>query len=227
MHDERSYKIVMIGESGVGKSNILSQFSFREFTHDCMPTIGIDFKCKKFLVPINDKETIPTTLKIFDTSGQHRFQSITEHYQSSNADGMIVVFDVTNLSTLRRAENLIERAREISPLGENLPILLVGNKTDLTDKRCITPKEEEETVHRLDIEPCFDISAKTEPDECDAVFQKITLLIHENRLLHVETKNSHSDSTQDEPQKRAIQQRFTLLSRVLDTLLLCSCKHSQ
>ncbi len=136
---------------------------------------------------------------------------------------MIVVFDVTNPATLRRAENLIKRAREISPLGENLPILLVGNKNDLTDKRCITPKEEEETVQRLDLEPCFDISAKTEPLECDAVFAKMTLLIYENRLLRVETKKS--DSTQDEPQKGAIQQRFSLLSKVLDTLLLCSCKH--
>jgi len=146
---KESFKIVIIGESGVGKSSLLSQFIHGDFSTDFVSTIGIDFGSKMIEIadetpenetPENDTPSrrYHILLKIFDTAGQKRFRAISEHYQSNNIDGVILVVDITSALSYETAAEFITRSWELADAGENLPILVVGNKTDLSSKRCVS-----------------------------------------------------------------------------------------
>ena len=89
------FKLILIGDTSVGKTSLLNRFTERSFHHFYNPTIGIDFRVKS--IKINNKLI---KLQIWDTSGNERFQAITSLYYK-NADGFIIVYDTTNPSSLK------------------------------------------------------------------------------------------------------------------------------
>lgn len=122
-------KIILIGECGVGKTNIITRFTNGNFSPEANSTIGIEFFTKK--LKINDKDV---TAQIWDTAGQERFRAITKTVYN-NAKAVIVVYDITNIDSYYKVESWIKESK--SRLGENIPICLVGNKTDMDALRMV------------------------------------------------------------------------------------------
>ncbi|EOA36627.1 hypothetical protein CARUB_v10011865mg [Capsella rubella] len=127
------FKAVLIGDSAVGKSNLLSRFSRDEFRLDSKPTIGVDFAYRN--VRVGDK-TIKA--QIWDTAGQERFRAITSSYYRG-ALGALLIYDITRRTTFVNISKWLSELRGFS--SPDTVIVLVGNKSDLRQSREV--KEEE------------------------------------------------------------------------------------
>jgi len=118
------FKIVLVGDSGVGKSNLLSRFTRNVFTTDEKSTIGVEFATR--ILPMPDNKRIKA--QIWDTAGQERYRAITHAYYRG-ALGAILVFDVTRKSTF---DNIARWVRELRDhANKDIVLILVGNKADL------------------------------------------------------------------------------------------------
>ncbi|KAI1297921.1 Ras-related protein Rab-10 [Halotydeus destructor] len=133
------FKLLLIGDSGVGKTCILFRFSDDAFNHTFISTIGIDFKIKT--IELRGKKI---KLQIWDTAGQERFHTITTSYYRG-AMGILLVYDVTNGKSF---ENIAKWLRNIDEhANEDVEKMLLGNKCDMDDKRMIS-KEKGEAIAR-------------------------------------------------------------------------------
>lgn len=128
-HD-RMFKILILGDSSVGKSCILQRFSDNVFHVSHLPTIGVDFKIKT--VHLHDKIV---KLQIWDTAGQERFNTITESYYRT-ADGVLFVYDICNGKSFDNVAKWFRNFEENTYENEVCKFL-VGNKCDLKDLRVV------------------------------------------------------------------------------------------
>jgi len=130
-------KIIILGESGVGKTAILHKYVMGKFIEEHKATIGADFLTKD--IQIKDKSI---TLQIWDTAGQERFQSLGNAFYRG-ADACVLVYDATNKDTFRKIEewknNFLDQCGTENP--DKFPFLLLGNKIDLEDRRAVTTRE--------------------------------------------------------------------------------------
>jgi len=146
------FKLLLIGDSGVGKSCLLLRFADDTYTESYISTIGVDFKIRTIEL---DGKTIK--LQIWDTAGQERFRTITSSYYRG-AHGIIVVYDVTDNESFN---NVKQWLHEIDRYAcENVNKLLVGNKSDLTAKRVVSTEQGKEFADSLGI-AFLETSAKT------------------------------------------------------------------
>ena len=130
------FKIVLIGDTSVGKTNILSKYLSNEFDPDSKATVGVEFGTKDFKIENNIVK-----VQIWDTAGQERYRSITNAYYKG-AKGSLLVYDITNPKTF---ESLDKWLSDLKTNGEEkISIILVGNKTDLEDQRKITIEQGKE-----------------------------------------------------------------------------------
>merc|ERR1719245_1627295 len=137
------FKLVLIGDSGVGKSCLLLRFADDSFTDSYISTIGVDFRFRTVNI---DMKTVK--LQIWDTAGQERFRTITSAYYRG-AHGIIMVYDTTNMESFEHVEEwLAEVNRHAS---ESTMKLLVGNKADLVDEKKVTTEKAQEFADDLDI----------------------------------------------------------------------------
>jgi len=127
------FKLVLIGDSGVGKSCLLLRFADDKFTNSYITTIGVDFRFKT--IPVNNK-TIK--LQIWDTAGQERFRTITSAYYRG-ADGIIIVYDVTDRESFNHIEEWVAEVNKYA--STTTCKLLIGNKCDEVSKIQITSEE--------------------------------------------------------------------------------------
>ncbi|EMS52747.1 Ras-related protein RABA1f [Triticum urartu] len=127
------FKVVLIGDSGVGKSNLLSRFARDEFSLDTRSTIGVEFATKTVRV---DGKLVKA--QIWDTAGQERYRAITSAYYRG-AVGALVVYDVTRHITFENAERWLTELRDHT--DANIVVMLVGNKADLRHLRAVSPEE--------------------------------------------------------------------------------------
>jgi len=121
------FKLVLIGDSGVGKSCLLLRFADDSFTESYISTIGVDFRFRTVTI---DHKTVK--LQIWDTAGQERFRTITSAYYRG-AHGIIMVYDVTNYESFEHVEEWLNEVNRHA--SESTLKLLVGNKADLQDEK--------------------------------------------------------------------------------------------
>lgn len=138
------FKLLLIGDSGVGKSCLLLRFADDTYTESYITTIGVDFKIRTVDV---DGKTIK--LQIWDTAGQERFRTITSSYYRG-AHGIIVVYDVTDLESFNNVKQWLHEITKYA--NENVNKLLVGNKSDLTSKRAVSFEQGQEFAKSMGIE---------------------------------------------------------------------------
>ncbi|PON35654.1 Small GTP-binding domain containing protein [Parasponia andersonii] len=129
-----SFKILLIGDSGVGKSSILLSFISNSL-HDLSPTIGVDFKIK--LLSVGGKRL---KLTIWDTAGQERFGTVISSYYRG-AHGIILVYDVTRRETFTNLSNTWAKEVELYSTNQECVKILVGNKVDKDKERAVTREE--------------------------------------------------------------------------------------
>lgn len=145
------FKLVLIGDSGVGKSCLLLRFADNAFTESYISTIGVDFRFRTVKV---DKNTVK--LQIWDTAGQERFRTITSAYYRG-ADGIIMVYDVTNQESFNHVADWLTEVNRYA--SEGTCKLLVGNKSDRTDSRVVSTEDAQAYAENLNI-PFLETSAK-------------------------------------------------------------------
>lgn len=145
------FKLLLIGDSGVGKSCLLLRFADDTYTESYISTIGVDFKIRTIEL---DGKTIK--LQIWDTAGQERFRTITSSYYRG-AHGIIVVYDVTDQESFNNVKQWLQEIDRYA--SENVNKLLVGNKCDLTNKKVVDYSSAKEYADQLGI-PFLETSAK-------------------------------------------------------------------
>jgi len=146
------FKILLIGDSGVGKSCLLLRFADDSWTDTHISTIGVDFKIKTLKI---DDKTIK--LQIWDTAGQERFRTITSSYYRG-AQGIILVYDCTDQESFN---NVKQWMGEIDRYAcENVNKLLVGNKTDLVNEKVVDTATARQFAESMGI-PFIETSAKS------------------------------------------------------------------
>ena len=145
------FKLLLIGDSGVGKTCILFRFADDQFNTSFISTIGIDFKIKT--VEINGKRV---KLQIWDTAGQERFHTITTSYYRG-ANGIMMCYDITNTKSF---DNITKWLRNIADhASEDVLRILLGNKADMEEKRMISTARGQEVAQQNGIK-FYETSAK-------------------------------------------------------------------
>eukprot|EP01104_Vermistella_antarctica_P003961 TRINITY_DN1436_c0_g2_i1.p1 TRINITY_DN1436_c0_g2~~TRINITY_DN1436_c0_g2_i1.p1 ORF type:complete len:212 (-),score=49.45 TRINITY_DN1436_c0_g2_i1:465-1100(-) len=163
------FKYIIIGDTGVGKSCLLLQFTDKRFqpVHDL--TIGVEFGAR--MIAIDNKQV---KLQIWDTAGQESFRSITRSYYRGAA-GALLVYDITRRETFEHLTSWLEDARQHS--NDNMTIMLIGNKLDLEHRRAVSKEEGEKYAaeHGLVF---LETSAKTSQN-VDEAFQDTAKKIYQ------------------------------------------------
>ena len=139
-------KLVLIGDSGVGKTNILSRYNNNEFSLTTQPTVGVEFGNK-----VIKKENKSIKLQLWDTAGQERYKAITNAFYKGSK-GAFVVYDITRQTSFLNIDKWIGELKTNG--SEDILIILVGNKSDLEDKREVSTDEGEKKAKQYGIAFC-------------------------------------------------------------------------
>jgi len=175
------FKLLIIGDSGVGKSSLLLRFADNTFSGTYITTIGVDFKIRTI-----DLGGEKCKLQIWDTAGQERFRTITSTYYRGT-HGVIVVYDVCSGDTFANVRRWIH---EIDNNCDNVARILVGNKDDEPERKVVPTSDAQKFAQQIDI-PFFETSAK-ENKNVEEMFNKITELV-------LKDKKSRQDQLKDQP----------------------------
>jgi len=154
-------KLLLIGDSGVGKSCLLLRFSEDSFQTSFITTIGIDFKIRT--IEMDGKRV---KLQIWDTAGQERFRTITQAYYRG-AMGILLVYDVTDRQSFENIRNWIKNIKQHA--SESVRKILLGNKCDMDEKRAVSLEEGQKLADEFGIE-FFETSAKSGDNVENAFF---------------------------------------------------------
>ena len=137
------FKLIIVGDSNVGKTNIMSKYIHNQFNQHSKSTIGVEFGTK--IVNIDNKKI---KAQIWDTAGQERYKSITSAYYKG-AKGALIVYDITNKFSFDSVDKWVQ---DLNSYGDKtITLLLVGNKSDLEEKRQITKENGEEKAKNFNL----------------------------------------------------------------------------
>ncbi|CAF9910119.1 MAG: Ras- protein Rab-6B [Gomphillus americanus] len=136
----KKFKLVFLGEQSVGKTSLITRFMYDSFDNMYQATIGIDFLSKTMYL-----EDRTVRLQLWDTAGQERFRSLIPSYIRDSSVA-VVVYDISNLKSFQNTRKWVDDVR--GERGNDVIIVLVGNKTDLNDKREVTTQMGEEEAKR-------------------------------------------------------------------------------
>uniref|UniRef100_A0A8C8X154 RAB6A, member RAS onco family n=99 Tax=Amniota TaxID=32524 RepID=A0A8C8X154_PANLE len=139
----RKFKLVFLGEQSVGKTSLITRFMYDSFDNTYQATIGIDFLSKTMYL-----EDRTVRLQLWDTAGQERFRSLIPSYIRDSTVA-VVVYDITNVNSFQQTTKWIDDVR--TERGSDVIIMLVGNKTDLADKRQVSIEEGERKAKELNV----------------------------------------------------------------------------
>ncbi|XP_065155260.1 ras-related protein Rab-3 isoform X1 [Atheta coriaria] len=161
------FKLLIIGNSSVGKTSFLFRYADDSFTSAFVSTVGIDFKVKT--VFRHDKRV---KLQIWDTAGQERYRTITTAYYRG-AMGFILMYDITNEESFNSVQDWVTQIKTYS--WDNAQVILVGNKCDMEDERVISFERGKQLAEQLGVE-FFETSAK-ENINVKSVFERLVDII--------------------------------------------------
>ncbi|WOK99264.1 ras-related protein RABA1f-like [Canna indica] len=162
------FKVVLIGDSGVGKSNLLTRFTRNVFSLESKATIGVEFATRT--IHAEDKVI---KAQIWDTAGQERYRAITSAYYRG-AVGALIVYDVTRRLTFENVEKWLKELRDHT--DSNTVIMLVGNKADLRDIRAVTTEDAMAFAERENT--FFMETSALESTNVDTAFREVLTQIH-------------------------------------------------
>ncbi|TYH45162.1 hypothetical protein ES332_D11G245600v1 [Gossypium tomentosum] len=134
------FKVVLIGDSAVGKSQILARFSRNEFSLDSKATIGVEFQTRTLVI-----EHKSVKAQIWDTAGQERYRAVTSAYYRG-AVGAMLVYDITKRQTFDHIPRWLEELR--GHADKNIVIILLGNKSDLENQREVPTEDSKEFAQK-------------------------------------------------------------------------------
>jgi len=196
-HNKIEIKIITLGDSKVGKSSLIVQYLENKFSINYLSTIGFDFKRKQLTL----KDGTDVKLKIFDTAGQERYRSVADSY-IKKANGILLVYDITEKQSFKNIENWLESIRE--EMGDKLlPIILVGNKSDLKDERKIPTEEGKKKAEEYGFH-FYETSCKT-GENVNKCFTELAELIYEKtgkKPLQNVNQKLKNDSHKEKKKKR-------------------------
>ncbi|XP_003366798.1 GTP-binding protein YPT1 [Trichinella spiralis] len=176
----RTFKVIVLGDPGVGKTCLTFRFCNGRFPSNSTPTIGVDFREK--IIDL-DGETL--RVQFWDTAGQERFQqSMIAHYYR-NVNAVIFVYDVSQISSFRNLIRWIEECQKHNIFG-TVPMILIGNKCDL--ESVVTTEEAQIFADKHDM-PLFLTSAQDdlELNHVESIFMTLAHILQKNKSLHVTT----------------------------------------
>lgn len=181
------FKLLIIGNSSVGKTSFLFRYADDSFTSAFVSTVGIDFKVKT--VFRNDKRV---KLQIWDTAGQERYRTITTAYYRG-AMGFILMYDITNEESFNAVQDWVTQIKTYS--WDNAQVVLVGNKSDMQDERVVAYERGKQFSEHLGLE-FFETSAKENVNVkqvFDSLVDKICIKMNEN-INDLNSTNSNNSS---------------------------------
>lgn len=137
LKEEYTYKIIVIGNSGVGKSNFILRILGKDFQSDSPTTIGVELHSRYFHIDYTDGNKFNETIikaNVWDTAGQERYKSVTSSYYKG-AKGVFVLYDLTKQETFDSVDEWIKDAKQFCQLQPNL--MIIGTKSDLSNLKII------------------------------------------------------------------------------------------
>ncbi|CAL8297026.1 unnamed protein product [Lota lota] len=179
------FKVVLIGESGVGKSNILSRFTKNEFNHDSRTTIGVEFSTRTVQL---DTNTIKA--QIWDTAGLERYRAITSAYYRG-AVGALLVYDISKHLTYESAERWLKELYDHA--DPHIVVMLVGNKSDLDSVRTVPTEEAQDFADKKEL--MFMETSALDSTNVEAAFNEVLKAIHKKVASKEVTRGSISAVT--------------------------------
>lgn len=183
---DHTIKVVLIGDSGVGKSCLISRYTDDIFEENTTTTVGIDFNIK--VLYMNNKKI---KLQIWDTAGQEKFRTVAGTTYR-NANGLVLVYDITNRKTF---ESIKRWYNEVKVYCSEISVILVGNKSDLNNSREVGLDEGRELAKELEV-PFIETSSKS----CVNVsycFQSLTNICLENNNVQKKDEDKQTVVLED------------------------------
>lgn len=177
------FKIILIGEPGVGKTAIMSRFILNEFKNMYQSTLGVEFKTKNLYLD----NSACARLNVWDTCGQERFRAITRQY-FKNSHGVLLVFDLTVNETLKKLNVWLNDIQD--NIGDECVIFLIGNKSDVKTRNISTSEEAKEFAKDKKI-IYYEVSAKTGAG-INNIFEKMS-----KKLIDIENEKNKKEKNKE------------------------------
>ncbi|KAG5052158.1 ras-related protein RABA4d-like [Glycine soja] len=176
------FKVVLVGDSAVGKTQLLARFAKNQFSVDSKATIGVEFQTKTLII---DKKTVKA--QIWDTAGQERYRAVTSAYYRG-AVGAMLVYDVTRRPSFDNMAKWLEELR--GHADKNIVVMLIGNKCDLGTLRAVPTEDAEEFAQRENL--FFMETSALESTNVETAF--LTILTEIYRLVSKKTLTANDDA---------------------------------
>jgi len=196
--EEYKLKVVVVGDSGVGKTNLIKRFTSDNFSYDSKATVGVEFISKSYII---NKKVFK--IEIWDTAGQERYKAITSAYYKG-AKGCLIVYDTTSQATFNNIDKWMSEIKEKALT--NIKVLIIGNKIDLKDKRIVSIEDAMQKAQQLQA-PIMETSALDATNVKEAFFDLMREMykeIKKNLDLIEESENNDGvqlDTNQEEKKK--------------------------
>ena len=179
------FKIILIGDTSVGKTNILSRYINDKFLETSKSTVGVELATK--VEHYNNKKI---KIQIWDTAGQERYKSITTSYYKG-AKGAFIVYDITKKESFKNVDKWIKDLKEFG--DEDVTILIIGNKCDLEDEREVSIEEVKKKAELFDIGYCETSALKAK--NIDYAFQTLIKLVAEKMEKEKNGENKYGNQS--------------------------------
>ena len=200
------FKVVLIGDTSVGKTNILSKYLSNEFDPDSKATVGVEFGTRDFKIENNTVK-----VQIWDTAGQERYRSITNAYYKG-AKGSLLVYDITNPKTFENVDKWLSDLK--TNAEEKISVVLVGNKTDLESERKITVEQGKEKAELFKL--AFIETSALNGNNIEKAFNELISDVYKNHhelfekqaKVEITEKAINLDHTEENKENQETKKRF-------------------
>lgn len=173
IEEKLAFKLCIFGAGGVGKTTLIRRFLTKIFEDDIKMTIGADFSIKH--VEVDGKKV---TLRIWDFAGEERFRVLLPSF-AKGADGGIFMFDITRYSSMKDIDDWLSIFEYfVSESQYRIPIIMVGGKSDLEEKRSVETEEASKISQKFNLHGYFECSSKT-GDNVEEIFESIAKMMIE------------------------------------------------